>query len=289
MPERLTSLQLGGQAVLEGVMMRSPRWWTVAVRRPDGSIHLESHPLEGRASRSFLRRTPLRGAAALADAMGVAVRALAISARESSPESEQSIEPGHVGKALLGILAFFVLLFVIVPALAVPGDDQRLVRNLLEGLVRFGVFAGYIAAISRMKETSRVFGYHGAEHKAIAAWEAGEPLTHDGVRRFSTVHVRCGTNFLWLVMFVALVAFLPLPRDPLWWRLVLRVLLVPVVAAAAYELLRLSARFAGSAPVRLLTWPGRLLQRVTTKEPGPDQVEVALSALSELLAREDAT
>jgi len=267
-------------------MMRSPRWWAVAVRRPDGGIHVESHPAGDLARRyPWLDRPLIRGVIALADAMSVGMRAMSIAARRSAGE-EAAPTPREVRGALAVAFLFFVAVFVLLPALVVPAGEGGVVRELVEGAVRIGMLLAYVLLISRISDIRRVFAYHGAEHKVIAAVEAGAPRTPEGVRRFSTIHVRCGTNFLMLVMIVAVVVFAFVGREPLWWRLGSRVLLVPLVAAVSYEVLRLAARRPRSPLVRLVTLPGLLLQRVTTREPADDQVEVALVSMEELLARE---
>ena len=277
---------IGGQALVEGVMMRSPRWWAVAVRRPDGGIHVESHPLGDLARRHpWLNRPLLRGAIALAEAMSVGLRALAIATRRAAG-SDAAPTRREIAITLAVAFSFFVGVFILLPALVVPAGQDGPVRELVEGALRVGLLLAYVLAISRLADIRRVFAYHGAEHKVIAALEAGAPLTREGVRPFSTVHVRCGTNFLMLVMLVAVVVFAFVPRDPLWLRLASRVALVPVVASLSYELLRLAARRPRNVAVRLLTLPGLLLQRITTRQPADDQVEVAIASMDELLARE---
>ena len=285
LPPGVDRHSLGGQALVEGVMMRSPRWWAVAVRRPDGGIHVESHPVGDLARRHpWLDRPLLRGAIAVGEALSVGLRALAIASRRSSG-SDAAPTRREVGMALGVAAAFFVGVFVVLPALVVPAGEQTVVRELIEGGLRIGLFLVYVLAISRVGEIRRLFAYHGAEHKVIAAVEAGAERSPAGVARFSTIHVRCGTNFLALVMIVAVAVFSVVGREPLWWRLASRVVLVPVVAAISYELLRWAARAPRNPLVRVLSWPGLALQRITTREPEPDQVEIALAAMDELLAR----
>ncbi|HVE91126.1 MAG TPA: DUF1385 domain-containing protein [Actinomycetota bacterium] len=271
---------IGGQALMEGVMMRSPARWAVAVRRPEGVIHVESHPVPS-AGRTY--PAGVRGVVALGEAMSIGMRALSISARQSSG-SDDPPSRGEIAGAMAVSFVAFIVLFVVIPALVAGrgGGDRDPLRNLAEGGLRIGILLAYILLISRMRDIRRVFQYHGAEHKVIAAREAGADATVDGVRPFSTIHVRCGTNFLFLVMMLSVGVFSVVGRDPLWWRLLSRVLLVPVVAGLAYELLRIAARRPRNPLVRLITLPGLALQRITTREPDDDQVLVALAAMREL-------
>lgn len=228
-----------------------------------------------------------RGVIAIGEAMSVGMRALTIAARHAAGEDEAHDEKGFAVASLIAFV-LFIGIFVVLPAVLVPAHtDQTLVRNFLEGVVRIAIFLAYILAISRIEGIRRVFQYHGAEHKTIAAHETGARLDIEGVRPFSTIHLRCGTNFLFLVMMISVVVFSLVGRDPLWWRLVSRIILIPVVAAISYEVLRISARHPRNIIVRILTAPGLWLQRITTREPDDDQVEVALAAIAELIARED--
>lgn len=283
---RLDPRSVGGQALLEGVMMRSPRWWAVAVRRPDGELHTESHPIHGMLARHpRLARTPLRGALGLADAVAVGLRALAVASQRSQDGDEEAAS-GGVASAALFVLAFFIVLFLLLPVLLVGGRGLWGL-NLLEGVLRIGILCAYVLVISRLGGVARLFGYHGAEHKVIAAYEAGGRPDAAEAWAHRTQHVRCGTNFLALAMLIALVVYLPLPRDPWWERLVLQLLLLPVVAALAYELLRLGGRFPRNPLVRAVSGLGLLLQRITTREPCEDQLEVALASFTELRRREE--
>lgn len=292
---RLPAHTVGGQAVIEGVMMRSEDWWAIAVRRPEGTVHTESHPVASDRSRLPKVRF-VRGLRALGETLSIGMRAISISARESSGE-EAEIRDRDIAVAI-GLAVLLVIgLFIVLPALVVRGGDEGgglglfvldpglIVHNLIEGGVRIGVLFAYIGAVSLLGDIRRVFAYHGAEHRTIAGFEDGAARSVEGVRRYSTVHIRCGTNFLFLVMLLAAVVFSIVARSPWWWRIGSRIILLPVVAALSYEVLRLSARHGRNPLVRLLTWPGLALQRVTTREPDDDQVEVALAALGELLGR----
>lgn len=289
--QTLKAHTLGGQAVIEGVMMRSPGWWALAVRRLDGGIHTESHPVGGFAARRpWLAKPLIRGVLGLGEAMAIGVRALSISARVSAGE-EEAPSKREIAMAVAVAIVFFVGLFIVVPALIARGGrgaagGGAFLHNLLEGLVRIGVFIGYIVLISFLPDIKRVFQYHGAEHKVIAAHEAGAPRTKEAARPFSTVHVRCGTDFLFLVMILAVLVFSLVPRGGILMRVGSRVVLLPVVAALSYEMLRLAARYERNLLVRLITFPGRFLQRITTREPDDGQLDVALASLAELLERE---
>lgn len=286
---------VGGQAVIEGVMMRSEDWWAIAVRRPEGTVHTESHPVASDRSR-FPKVRFLRGVRALGQTLSIGMRAISISARESSGE-EAEVRDQDIALAI-GLAVLLVIgLFIVLPALVIRGGDEGgslglfvldpglIVHNLVEGGVRIGVLFAYIGAVSLLGDVRRVFAYHGAEHRVIAGFEDEAPRSVEGVRRYSTIHMRCGTNFLFLVMLLAAVVFSIVARSPWWWRIGSRIILLPVVAALSYEVLRFSARHRGNPLVRLLTWPGLALQRVTTRKPDDEQVEVALAALGELLDR----
>lgn len=296
-PSELDAHSVGGQALIEGVMMRSEDWWAVAVRRPEGTINTESHPVRPEGEGSRLGRVRfIRGIRALGETLSIGMRAISISARESSGE-EAEVGDRDIALAI-GLAVLLVIgLFIVLPALVIRGgeeggglglfvlDPNLIVHNLVEGGVRIGVLFAYIFAVSLLADVRRVFAYHGAEHRTIAGFEDGAPRSVEGVRPYSTIHMRCGTNFLFLVMLLAAVVFSIVARTPWWWRIGSRLVLLPLVAALSYEVLRLSARHAGNPIVRLLTWPGLALQRVTTRPPDDDQVEVALAALDELLER----
>jgi uncharacterized protein YqhQ len=280
----------GGQAVVEGVMMRGRDVWAVAVRRPDGDIHIESHDIDSVIKRRPLLGKPfLRGVIALGQALAIGFRALSISAREAAPEDERltSRQMG-LSMAIAGVV--FVALFIVLPAVTFGWVGRRLdsslLVNVLEGLFRVGLFLGYLVLIGRAKDIRRVFAYHGAEHKTIAAYEHDEPLVPDRVDRFSTLHVRCGTNFLLLVMVTTIFVFAIFGNPGLWWRIGSRILAIPLIAGLAFELLRLGARFPRSRFMRVVMTPGLWLQKITTQPPDQDQIEVAIASFNEVLRRE---
>lgn len=282
----------GGQAVIEGVMMRGRDHWAVAVRRPDGTLHLESHDVNPITRRFPLLGKPgLRGVIVLGQSLRIGMRALSISANAAAPEDEQ-LSPRQMALSMVLALAVFIGLFIVLPAAAFGWADRwigsGLLANVLEGLSRIGLFLGYLLLIGRTREIRRVFEYHGAEHKTIAAYEHGDPLTPEAVDRHSTIHVRCGTNFLLIVMILTILVFALFGDPSLPWRIGSRILAIPLIAAVAYEALRLGARFPRSPVMRALMAPGLWLQRVTTQPPSRDQIEVAIASFLEVRRRERA-
>jgi uncharacterized protein YqhQ len=281
----------GGQAVLEGVMMRGQDAWALAVRRPKGEIYLERHHLTPLAGRVRLFRLPFfRGVGVLVDSLAIGVRALAISGNQALDEDEQ-LSDRQMGWSLgIGAL-FFTLLFILAPAAGTNWLSRHLPNNLtfnlVEGLARLAFFLVYILVISMLRDIRRVFQYHGAEHKAIHCYEAGLPLAPANLDRFPTLHVRCGTNFLLILFVVTLILFTvlfsALGRPPLFVRVPLQILAVPVIVGIAYEGIRLGAGRERSALVRAMMKPGLWLQMLTTKPPSQDMLEVAIRALQQVL------
>lgn len=284
----------GGQAVIEGVMMRGQTAWAVAVRRPNGEIYLERHKVSDFPQRRPIFKKPMfRGMYGLVDALTIGTRALTVSANESVEEDEQ-LSGKEMGGSLLFALLLFVGVFIVLPNVglaAVRGwFGSELVYHIVESVARVAIFLGYLAAISLLADIRRVFAYHGGEHKTIAAWEHGEPLEPGAVQPYSTLHVRCGTNFLLMVMVIATIVYtlagtLVPPSEQVGtigyaaYQILLRVALLPVVAGLAYEGLRLGAgKEDSNLLVRLLMKPGLWLQKITTKPPSDDMVEVAIRA-----------
>lgn len=281
-------LLIGGQAIIEGVMMRSPRWTSIAVRTPDGAIAAFTEARESSLVRyRWLRLPVLRGVIALYEALTIGIRALLRSAGVAAG-SDQPLTASQVGVTIVSGLALAVGLFFVLPAALVPLVDRYLgnvyTLNLAEGVLRIAILVGYLAVIGRLAAVARVFAYHGAEHKAVNAYEAGAPLGVGAVRLFSRFHLRCGTSFVLVVMIVAILVFSFLGRPPLPLRIVSRVALIPLVAGVSYEVLRAGGRHRWLRPVVL---PGLWLQRLTTREPDDRQVEVAVRALREVVERED--
>lgn len=290
----------GGQAVIEGVMMRGRKTMAVAVRNPQGEVVLHEEPLKAKIYTSRWGQWPfVRGLGMLWDALGLGMRALLWSAEVSAQEEgQEKIEfSGPVAWTTIATsLAFAIGVFFLLPTLAsrllaAAVNDHPIVDAVFEGVIRLGLFVLYLWAIGRIPEIRRVFGYHGAEHKTINAYEAGAPLTVTEVQKFSVQHTRCGTSFLLYVLVISIILFAPLTFagiTPTWLALLLRfitrLLLVPFVAAIAYEIIRFSAAHDQNPLMRALITPGLLLQKLTTREPDDQMVECAILALEPVLA-----
>ncbi len=280
---------MGGQAVVEGVMMRGERSWAVAVRTPEGDIEIETHEAPTWAEK--WSKIPLvRGVMALAESMALGMKALTWSANRQIPEEEQ-ISSKAMGWTIGVALAFFTAIFIVLPAVAANGLGNFLGRRrLLVPRRRRGAaprdLPGLPALIAQLKDIKRVFQYHGAEHKAIAAYENDVELTAESAQRFGTSHVRCGTNFLLTVMVITIFVYSFVGR-PGWLLLILsRIVLLPVIAGVSYEVIRFAAKHMEWRWVRVLMEPGLLLQKLTTREPALDQVEVAIASLRAVLTAE---
>jgi uncharacterized protein YqhQ len=280
----------GGQAVMEGVMMRGAAHWAVAVRRPDGSIHLESHDVPPLDRHRILSRPFLRGVLVLGQSVSIGLKALQIAGHVALGEEQEELPKGTMGAAITVAVLIFLTVFVAGPALLFGWIEHKvghgLLINIAEGFFRVGLFVAYLVLIGQIKEIRRVFQYHGAEHKTIAAFEHDEPLEPAEVDSYSTLHVRCGTNFLLIVMLVTVLVAALFGSPGLLWRIGSRILIVPIVAALSYELLRLGARFEGSRAMRALMAPGLWLQKITTRRPDVSQIEVAIASFKGLLLRE---
>jgi uncharacterized protein YqhQ len=281
------SYQYGGQAVIEGVMMRGPDTRAVAVRLPDQSIVVDEKPVGSITGKiPFLKWPLLRGVVVLIESLAMGIEALTFSANQATAEEEDFTTKELV--LTIGLaLGLAILLFAVLPTAGahllirfVPGS---LAQNLIEGAFRIAVFVAYIVVIARMADIKRVFEYHGAEHKVINAYEAGEELTVSNVQRYSALHPRCGTSFLLIVMVVSILLFSLLGQQVLWWRILSRVLLLPLVAGISYELVKLSAKHYSKLLCRIMIAPGLWLQKLTTRPPDDGQVEVAIRALRPVL------
>ena len=276
------SFYYGGQAVIEGVMMRGQRNMTIAVRRPDGELAVATKPLSGIYT-GLLRRIPLvRGVIVLIETMSLGIRALLYSVKIALGEEEEI--PAAVFAGLIAFsLLFAVGLFFIAPLFLTRGLDPHigssLVSNVVEGLIRLAIFIIYLKVIGLMPDIKRVFAYHGAEHKVINAYEDGASMEVETVRGYRTAHARCGTSFLLVVLILAILVFALFGRPPMWLRLLSRVALLPLIAALGYEAIRFWAAHLKNSIVRALVAPGLALQAMTTREPDDQQLEVALSAL----------
>jgi uncharacterized protein YqhQ len=283
---------VGGQAVLEGVMMRGVSSWAVAVRDLQGEIAVERFPLVPWVGRHRLLRLPVvRGVVALAESLGIGFKALGIAANAQLPEDEKEISrgvwAGTVVVALILAIAIFFVLPVGVTSIFKDALGSAFLFWLVEGLLRTAIFLAYIWALSRLPDLRRVFEYHGAEHKTISCYEAGLALTPENAQRFTRLHPRCGTSFLLVVMIVAIFVFAPLGL-PAWYLLVAsRILGVPLIAGLSFELIKWAGRNRGKPWVRAVIWPGMQLQKLTTREPDLDQLAVAIAALEAVLEVED--
>jgi uncharacterized protein YqhQ len=280
----------GGQAVVEGVMMRGRDVWAVAVRRPTGDVHIESHDIDSVAKRHpVLTRPFVRGVIALGQALAIGFKALSVSARESVPEDER-LSSGQMGLSMVIAAVIFLGVFIVLPAVAFrwvgASVDSSVLVNALEGVFRVALFLGYLLLIGRTKDIRRVFEYHGAEHKTIAAFEHDQPLVPERVDAYPTLHVRCGTNFLLLVMVITIFVFALFGNPGVWWRIGSRIIAIPIIAGIAFEVLRLGARFPKSRVIHAFMVPGLWLQRITTKPPDRSQIEVAIASFNEVLRRE---
>jgi uncharacterized protein YqhQ len=302
-PARFTSINYGGQAIIEGVMMRGSRALSVAVRNPRGDIVVHTEPLDPRIYGGRLARVPfLRGLTLLWDALGLGIRSLLFSAEVALQEEDNKGPDGKPEKVFEGplqwglvafSLALSILLFFVLPTFAahlierVLGlGDMPVAVNFIEGLIRLTLLVGYIWSIGRMADVKRLFGYHGAEHKTINAYEANAKLTPESVARFPLEHPRCGTAFLLSVVVISILVYSLLPNLDLLPRILSRLVLLPVIAGIAYEFLKFTASHQGNAFVRLLTRPNLALQRLTTREPDMDMLAVAIAAFENVLAYE---
>jgi uncharacterized protein YqhQ len=290
----LAKFYYGGQAVLEGVMMRGQKTMAVAVRAPDGKIVVHEEPLTAAIYTRKWGQWPLvRGVRMLWDALGLGMRALMWSADVALATDEN--EAGQVKfsgpvawTTVAASLAVAVGIFFLLPTMAAkwisPSGSNALMVTGVEGVIRLLLFLGYLYLIGFMPDIRRVFAYHGAEHKTINAYEAGAPLTPESVMQFGTAHTRCGTGFLLSVMIISILVFAPFHFDSMVLRLGSRLILIPVVAGIAYEFMRFSAARTDNPIVRALITPGLILQRLTTREPEPAMLECAIAALQPVLA-----
>jgi uncharacterized protein YqhQ len=286
---------VGGQAVLEGVMMRGVSTWAVAVRNPEGQIEISSEPLVPWAQRHRVWRLPvLRGIVALGESMKIGFKALAISANAQLEEDEEG-EAEEIGGWVWGLtialsLALAVGLFFVIPVgLTSLIKDQLgspFLFWLVEGVLRTTIFIGYIFAISRLPDLRRVFEYHGAEHKTISCYEAEDELVPSRAKLYSRLHPRCGTSFLLIVMVLAIFVFAPLGLPAWYWLLASRILGIPLIAGLSYEVIKWAGKNRRKRWVRAVMWPGLMLQNLTTREPDEEQLAVAIASLERVLEQE---
>jgi uncharacterized protein YqhQ len=299
---------VGGQAVLEGVMMRGVSNWAVAVRKPTaeqlsererspeepalGEIEVSTFPFDSALRRHRVLRLPIvRGVVALAGSLAIGFRALEVSANaQLPPEEEEEIPRGVWAGTVVVALVVAIVLFFLIPVGLTSLIKHQLGSSLLfwlvEGVVRTSIFLGYMLLLSRLRDLRRVFEYHGAEHKTISCFEAGLPLTPANAKRFSRLHPRCGTSFLLVVMIVAIFVFAPIGLPAWYWLVATRILGVPLIAGISFELIKFAGRNRGKRWVQAVMWPGLKLQLLTTREPDLDQLAVAIAALEAVLALE---
>jgi uncharacterized protein YqhQ len=285
---------VGGQAVLEGVMMRSPHAWAIAVRKPDGTVATHSEPLERPSEKHKWMGWPIvRGVVTLGNAMSLGFRALRFSANvalDQVPPDEQGkkleISAWMATVNIILSLGFFILMYKFLPLLAATGLSklnpvfgERIIFNLVDGLVRLALFLLFIFGTSLLPDIRRVYQYHGAEHKTVFAFENHDPLQTGVVQKYSTFHPRCGTSFLMTVMIISILIYTLVPAVTFWGKFAARIVLLPVIAGVSYELIRYAAKHRGSL-FALMTAPGLWLQRVTTQPPDDTQVDCAVTALN---------
>lgn len=279
--------QYGGQAVIEGVMMRGRRKVAIAVRKPDNEIIIEARPVNSITEKiPFLKWPFFRGTVMLFESLIIGVQALSFSAYQAAEGEEEQLSPWEMGLTITVAMIMGILLFVVAPTTlarflyVIPSTG---LINLIEGLFRISIFLIYVLAISRMRDIQRVFQYHGAEHKTINTFEAGEELTVENVRRYSQLHPRCGTSFLLIVMVIMILIFGFLGKPTLLVRIVSRIVLLPVVAGVSYEVLKLSGKYCHTPLMKIIITPGLWLQKLTTREPDDSQIEVAITSLKAVL------
>jgi len=283
---------VGGQAVLEGVMMRGVSTWAVAVRKPDGEIAVTSEPFVSVLKRHRLYRLPLvRGVVALVESLKIGLQALGISTNAQLEEEDEQISggawAGTVAFSLALAIGIFFLLPVGITSIFKSSIPSGIEFVLIEKAIRITIFIAYLWGISQIKDLQRVFEYHGAEHKTISCYEAALPLTPENAQRFSRLHPRCGTSFLLIVMIVALFVFAPLGK-PAWYILFSsRIIGIPIVAGIAFEIIKLFGKYRSKRWAQILMWPGMQLQKLTTRPPDLSQLAVAIAALEAVLAVEN--
>jgi len=280
---------VGGQAVLEGVMMRAPHSYCVAVRKPDGELVTEEQAIPRMSEKYPIFKYPiLRGLGTLGQAMTLGFRALKFSmnAALDDGQEKQPVSSGLMTANVLLSLGFFIVMYKFVPLyLASRIASTRLGINMWDGVIRIGIFLAFLFLLSRTKDIRRVFEYHGAEHKVVFNFESGQPVNVENAQKFVTFHPRCGTSFLLVLMVMAMIVYALLPIDSFWLKLAARIALLPLIVGLSYELIRFAAKRQGTM-MGLLTAPGLWLQRVTTQPPSDDQAAVAIHALNGAMALE---
>ncbi len=283
----------GGQAVIEGVMMRSSRHIAIAVRKPDGSISVKKERIKSLGDKVACLKWPfLRGMLGLVEMMIVGIRALSYSANESGEGEDEELSWWHMAISISFALVFALALFKFVPLLIASFLEKNntlvqnhyLLFNAIDGIVKIALFIGYVAVISLMGDVRRLFEYHGAEHSAVNCYEAKKPLEVDHVRRFTTLHPRCGTSFILIVLILSILVYTFIPASfSFWAKLGMRLALLPIITGISFELLRLAGKYRESWLLKLVVLPGLGVQKLTTRTPDENQVEVAIKALKAVL------
>ena len=296
-------VKIGGQAVIEGVMMKNADKYAVAVRKPDKQIEVKVEDYVSVGSRSAFFRIPvIRGVVNFVESLVIGVKTLTYSASfyddeeedhaqnkkekiqtpEQKKKSDDLMMAGSVAFSLIFAIALFMMLPAFIGEIIGKFIDSRVLMSLIEGVIRLAIVLGYVALISLMKDIQRVFMYHGAEHKTINCFEAGVPLTPENVKKYSRYHKRCGTSFLFIVMIISIIVFMFINADTAWMRLTIRLLLIPVIAGISYEFIMFAGR-SDSKIAYILSVPGMWVQRLTTREPDLDMIEVAIASVSAVL------
>jgi len=282
----------GGQAVIEGVMIRGRKAVVTAVRRPNGNLTTDVRPLSAIYT-GWMRKTPfLRGTIVLIEAMVIGIKSLLYSASISLEEEEEEISGKMIWLMITTALVLAILLFLIAPLLLTrlvnPYISSSFVFHVIEGFVRLAIFIAYLKIVGMLPDIKRVFTYHGAEHKAVNAYEAGVPMEVKAVRKYHTAHVRCGTSFIFVVLVIAIIVFALIGRPSLWLMITSRIVLLPIIASLGYEAIYFGANHNHNAIVRAIMAPGRWLQGMTAKEPDDGQIEVALAAMEKAIEADQA-
>jgi uncharacterized protein YqhQ len=278
------SLAFGGQAVIEGVMIRSKKHMVICVRQPDGKILTKTEEIKSLSERYRILKIPfLRGIVALFETLYLGVKGLYFSANVSLEEEGEKIEPKEMAVAFVLAMALAIFLFSITPFfLTTLFKFKGLVFNVVEGLIRIAIFLLYLVAMTFVQEFRRVFQYHGAEHATINAYEAGVELNVANAKKYSRLHPRCGTSFLFIVLLISILLFSLMPTQDFATRLSYRIILIPVIASISYEILKISDRYKKSKIMKILTIPGLGIQHLTTRKPDEDMIAVALKAVQEV-------
>ena len=288
---------VGGQAVMEGVMMRAPHSYCVAVRKPNGEIAMEEMPVQRPSEKhSYFKWPVLRGLGVLGQAMMLGMKALQFSANAALDDGSEEAKPISstmmTVQALFSVL-FFIVMYKLIPlkltdmlAHWVPALKNQILFNAVDGVIRLSVFLGFLTLLSRTKDIRRVFEYHGAEHKVVFNFEARTPVTLENAQKFVTFHPRCGTSFMFVIMLISMLVYMLIPVQSFAAKLAIRIVFLPVIAGVSYELIRFAAKRQGSI-LNLLTAPGLWTQRITTQPPSDDEVEIAIQALKGAMALEE--